>query len=176
MPSRQPRLPKSRRWIWWFAASLSITAGILLLFPQAVHLFSNFNGVKDFSSFHVEKNRLSGPNTNSAAGEPPPSPLKQNQSAQLLVIYTTPYGFEPSELTVPVGEHVLMLRNRTGETAVSYQLKTQAGQLVARIEPPQIGLPNKDTLTIRLPLPAGQYRLFADGQPEWMFQLNVVNQ
>lgn len=99
-----------------------------------------------------------------------PAPATQAaDSRQAVILYATPFGFEPAEITIPAGATAIMIRNRTGLDKVNFAITTQRGQSPGFSTALELG----NNATARLSLPAGETIVSEAEHLEWICRIQV---
>lgn len=108
-----------------------------------------------------------------------PVPKVQESSDQtaagppMVVVYSTPYGFEPSQLTFSPGLKRFLIRNRTGFDKLTYQLNRASGENVLTVTPPTTLTSDGKNLIASSSLGTGEYVLTVTDHPQWMCRVTV---
>ncbi|MEW6737150.1 MAG: hypothetical protein AB1489_38050 [Acidobacteriota bacterium] len=89
---------------------------------------------------------------------------------QLIVIYSTPEGFEPAEVTAHAGESIVMILNRSGIKDLTYSVTLQQGQSPIFSATTELG----SSALGNLSLTAGEARVTEATHPEWSCRINVT--
>jgi hypothetical protein len=82
---------------------------------------------------------------------------------QVVLLSLRPEGFEPTEMQLPLGDYLFVVRNRTGLDEVNVRLAGESGQPMLAAK---VGLRRQD-LKQRLHLALGTYRLTEKDHPDW---------
>ena len=93
-----------------------------------------------------------------------------NIEAELVTV--TPHGFEPQQITRPLGPFLLMLDNRSGLRQVNLHLSREAGARLRDVPVPREE-PNWSEVVA---LPPGQYLLTEADHPGWVCRVVITAQ
>ena len=88
------------------------------------------------------------------------------------LITITPHGFEPREITRPLGPFLLMVDNRSGVAATALALTSEAGQRACEMRVPREE-PNWSDVVNLLP---GHYVLTEADHPRWSCRITITAQ
>jgi hypothetical protein len=86
-------------------------------------------------------------------------------------ITVQPWGFEPSEITVPKGPLYLALENQSDSRVLNWSLSRENGAKVKESELPRKKKHHKEVFN----LPPGNYVLTEANQPDWICRITVDN-
>jgi hypothetical protein len=81
-----------------------------------------------------------------------------------------PYGFEPEEITRPVGPFLLAIDNRLGNEDLSFELVSEGNQ---RVSADSIRKGRARTQR-EISLPPGKYVLREQSHPEWTCTITII--
>ncbi|MEW6735752.1 MAG: hypothetical protein AB1489_30955 [Acidobacteriota bacterium] len=98
------------------------------------------------------------------------APTQVESEKQLIIIYSTPEGFEPAEVTAHAGESIVMLLNRSGMEALTYSVTLQQGESPVFSATTPLG----SSALGNLSLTAGEARVTEASHPEWSCRINVT--
>ena len=89
---------------------------------------------------------------------------------QVVLITLRSEGFEPTEMRLPSGEYLVIVRNRTGLASVNVQLQREAGE---RLGTATVGARQRDWKQ-RTRLTPGVYLLSETDHPDWTCRIVVA--
>ncbi|MEW6738169.1 MAG: hypothetical protein AB1489_43245 [Acidobacteriota bacterium] len=98
------------------------------------------------------------------------APAQAEGEKQLIVIYSTPEGFEPSEVTARAGESIVMILNRSGIKDLTYSVTLQQEQSPIFSATTELGSSALGSVS----LTAGEARVTEATHPEWSCRINVT--
>jgi hypothetical protein len=109
--------------------------------------------------------------------KPQPKAVEQSKSIQptvstnqpVVMIYSTPFGFEPEEVRFKPGEKIVMICNRSGLDALNYTI-TQPGQSPATNVKAALG----ENVFAQAPFSTGVATITESTHPDWVCKITVV--
>jgi hypothetical protein len=103
---------------------------------------------------------------------PTPAPSATPSPAQVRAILITvkPDRIEPAQLTLPAGEYLLVVENRSGVRDTTFRFDTGAGQRLVEVHDPLRRLDWRR----QLDLGAGSYTLSEAAHPQWSCRITVT--
>ncbi|MDQ3804283.1 MAG: hypothetical protein M3416_10680 [Acidobacteriota bacterium] len=113
------------------------------------------------------------------AASPPPALAASQEAAsgeedaagaEALVLTLRPEGFEPAEVTVAEGQHLLVVTNRAGLDEFVLRLEREGAGPEQEAKPPKY----KRGWKRLLPLARGTYVLTEAAHPEWQCRITVT--
>jgi hypothetical protein len=87
---------------------------------------------------------------------------------QALLFEVRPFGFNPSELTVPAGRYLIVLSNRTGRSDLAFRLDREGNGRVSESRP------NRRDWKQQVQLLPGNYTLTEANNPSWRCSIQVT--
>ncbi len=129
--------------------------------PQSA-LLSAIENVPDLATTASAKNETKTPQSTR-----PFAPAEQI-SAELITI--TPRGFEPNQITRPVGRVLLVLVNKSEFPMMTLRLERENGPVLRTVELPR----NRRRLSIPITLPAGRYRVVDISRPRMVCNIEIT--
>ena len=95
--------------------------------------------------------------------------LQTDARLEVELLTLRPHGFEPSEITRPKGAFVLFVEDRSGKSESSLKLQRLKGELLREVNTSRMKFEWHDVIN----LPAGEYILTNDSQPEARCQITI---
>jgi hypothetical protein len=140
----------------------------LIVFPLALITASVVSGRAWFKS--LEDVLSSAPAPNSQALNVPQSETRPDR-VEAEVITVLPSGFQPSEITRPRGQFLILVDNQSGFDDVTLRLSKVAGQRLRELKQTE-----KEKVMRQLEdLPPGEYQLTAAEHPDWVCRITITN-
>jgi hypothetical protein len=110
-----------------------------------------------------------GPTPKSNSTEEVPTTL-QSERVESELITILPSGFQPTEITRPPGRFLLAVENRSGISAVVFQLDAEPGNRIFQVSRTWERADWNEVLH----LPPGRYVLTEASHPEWQCVITII--
>lgn len=97
---------------------------------------------------------------------------EEEPQTQAIVVIVRPRWVEPSELTLPAGDYLLVVQNRSGLRNVTFRFDRETGERFHEVHDPRHRL----DWSKQFNLTAGVYVLTEADHPEWSCRINITPQ
>lgn len=103
----------------------------------------------------------------------PAKPAAQGEQPTFLVIYATTSGFEPKEIITRPGQHLIMIRNRSGLDNITYKVIDDKETDATKKEKFKAKTTVGANALTRLPLGVGEFLVLDESDPENICRIKV---
>ncbi len=127
---------------------------------------------KSEASASMFSSRATAESTHSVSSQPAPtSQQDENESdAKVAALTLRPNGFEPTEITIPAGKYLMVVRNRTGLDQFALRLERTTG---ARLQDVRLPRYKRDWKQF-MQLTPDTYLLSEVDHPDWVCRITVT--
>ena len=94
----------------------------------------------------------------------------EEEDLRVLLVAIRPSGFEPKEITLPAGDYLVVVRNRSGSDEFDLRLERNTGQILREVPARRF---KRDWKQI-LQLTPGNYVIRETNHPDWICRITIT--